>query len=102
MITDDRLITECDLPSNSRVTLMSGENEDLLHIKVTYPEHKWMRGIIEEHTVVPSGRTITVNGEYKAAYVLPEKKKLENVVTGGKTRISLPEITGYIPVILEK
>jgi len=102
MIMDERLIEDCELPSNSRVTVMTGEHEDLLNIKVTYPEHKWQRGIIEEHVVVPAGRMITVSGEYKAVYALPEKQKLESEALNGKTRICLPQITGYIPVLLEK
>ena len=93
---------ECNLPSTSRVTLMEGADGDLLQIKVTYPEIRESRGVIEEHNCIPAGRIVIVSGEYKDVKVIPDMKDISFEVKCGKTYITLPEICGYLPIWLEK
>ncbi len=93
---------ETDLPSTSRVTVAEGADFDMMHVKVTYPEIRNTRGIIEEHTYVPAGKTVTLIGEYKAVKTLPDMKKVKSKKKDGKTIITLPEIYGYQPFILVK
>lgn len=100
-LLDNRRI-ETDLPSTSRVTLAEGKDFDMLHVKVTYPEIRNTRGIIEEHTCVPAGRTVAVVGEYKKVRTLPDMKKVKSKRVNGRTFITLPEICAYQPFILEK
>jgi len=105
----DELITELmgermiktSLPSTSRVSLAVGENT-VLHTKVTFPEIRGTRGIIEEHITVPAGHTVEVLGEYRKVFTLPEMKKVKAKKKDGKTVITLPEITGYKAFLLEK
>jgi len=99
-VLKERLIITKDLPSTSRATLMHGKN-DLLHIKITYPEKRGNRGIIEEHNILPGGAEISVMGEYKNVYILPEMKKIQSEVTQGRTCITLPQIKGYSVFMLE-
>ena len=97
-LLDNRRI-ETDLPSTSRVTLAEGKDFDMLHVKVTYPEIRNTRGIIEEHTCVPA---VAVVGEYKKVRTLPDMKKVKSKRVNGRTFITLPEICAYQPFLLEK
>ena len=98
----DRLICPETLPSTSRATLRYGEKGDLLHVKTTFPEHWGSRGIIDEHVTLPAGRKLSVKGEYRKVSVLPEGTEVSSAVRDGRTEITLPEITGYLPFLLEK
>jgi hypothetical protein len=73
----------------------------LLQIKTTYPELRGRIGIIEEHVTMPAGRQISVAGEYKKVSVLPDMLPIPSEVINGRTVITLPEICGYLPMILE-
>ena len=74
----------------------------MLHTKVTFPEIRGKRGIIEEHITVPQGHTVELMGEYKKVLTLPEMKKVKIKKKDGKTCITLPEITGYKAFLLER
>lgn len=97
----DRFILSDELPSTSRATLMRGEN-DLLHVKVTYPELRGSRGIIEEHNVMPGGKKVSIKGEYQKVFLLPDKKEIESKIVAGRTEITLPEICGYSVFLLNR
>lgn len=96
------LIDAKDMPSTSRVTLTGTEDYTLMHVKVTYPEVRGMTDIIEEHNVLPAGRKIRIYGDFKKAYLLPEKKEIHIDCSGEYTELTLPEITGYQMFLLEK
>lgn len=96
----DRLIRAEELPSTARVSLMRGKAHDILHIKITYPEIRGNVGIIEEHNVLPEGRRICIKGLYKAVYRVPDMLPLKLEERTGYTEIVLPEIIGYVPVLL--
>jgi len=96
------LIKADNLPCYGRASLMSGDEGDILHIKVTSPEHRGERGIIEEHNVLPCGREIYVLGEYKKAYQLPCMIEINSEISDGYTKLTLPEICGYKPFLLKK
>lgn len=89
------------LPSTSRVSVAEGKN-DVLHVKVTFPEIRGTRGIIEEHVTVPAGHMVELLGEYKKVLALPEMKKVKAKKKDGHTVITLPQITGYKAFLLEK
>ena len=84
------------------MTLRKGKKGDLLQIKVSVPEHWAQRGVINEHTVLPAGRKISVAGEYTAVCSLPDEKCVKFWVENGRTIIELPEITGFVPLLLKK
>lgn len=88
------------LPSTTRATLMRGEN-DILHIKTTYPELRGNKGIIEEHVVLPQGAQVSISGEYKDVYALPDMQKIECSRVNGRTEIILPQICGYKAFLLK-
>ena len=91
-----------ELPTSSRVTLRKGTKGELLQIKVSVPEHWANRGVINEHTVLPAGRKISVMGEYSAVCCLPDEAPVKSWIENGRTIIELPEITGFLPLLLKK
>ena len=97
----ERKITT-DLPSTARVTLAEGDDFCLLHIKTTFPEIREARGVVEEHVRMPAGNKVILSGTYTAVKTLPDLKELCFKCKKGKTEITLPEINGYIPIMLEK
>lgn len=96
-----RLLQPLTLPVSARATLMQLPKGALLQIKTTYPELRGRIGIIEEHVTMPAGRQISVAGEYKKVSVLPDMLPIPSEVINGRTVITLPEICGYLPMILE-
>ena len=101
-ILPERIINPETLPSTTRVSVMSGKTGDIMHVKTTFPEQRGKAGIIEEHVVLPAGRKVSIMGEYKSVVTLPEQKELEISVANGRTEITLPEITGYMPFLMTK
>ncbi len=98
----ERIISSDSLPSSTRVSVLTSDNHDILHIKSTYPEHRGKIGVVEEHNVLASGAEITIDGEYSQVYTIPQKEGVEFNVSNGKTQITLPEICGYQAFCLEK
>ena len=88
-----------DLPATARATLMECGEGVLLQIKTTHPDHTGRIGIIQEHTDLPAGRVVTVEGEYEA-FTLPQKTPLKTKAVAGRTQITLPELHGYLPILL--
>ena len=91
----ENLIRTNDMPSSSRITVTKGEGYSLLHVKVTNPEIRGGRGVVEEHTELLGGKTVAVKGEYKEVARLPEKTPVSSEIKDGYTYITLPEILGY-------
>jgi hypothetical protein len=98
----ERLVMTNELPTSSRVTLRKGKLGDLLQIKVSVPEHWANRGVINEHTVLPAGRKVSVMGEYAFVCSLPDEAPVKSWIENGRTVIELPEITGFLPLLLKK
>jgi hypothetical protein len=98
----ERLVMTNELPTSSRVTLRKGTKGELLQIKVSVPEHWANRGVINEHTVLPAGRKISVMGEYASVCSLPDETPVKSWIENGRTVIELPEITGFLPLLLKK
>lgn len=97
----ERKITT-SLPSTARVTLAESDDFSILHVKTTFPEIREARGVVEEHVCVPQGSRVTVLGEFKSAKTIPDLKEVSITCKNGKTEIILPEICGYLPIMLEK
>lgn len=98
---ENRLLQPMTLPASARATLMHTAQGELLQVKTTYPELKGRIGIIEEHVTMPAGRKISVIGEYPTVSVLPDMTPVEATILDGRTEITLPEICGYLPLLLE-
>jgi len=91
------------IPSTARVTLTGTDAYELLHIKTTYPEKRGdAMNLIEEHVMLPAGKTVYVRGHFSAAYLLPDKKPVSIETDGIYTNVTLPEITGYAMILLDK
>jgi hypothetical protein len=91
-----------NIPSTARVTLTDKEKTSQLHIKVTFPEVRGKIDIIEEHQILPKGAAVSVKGKYKKACIAPGKTPVEIVANGAYTDIMLPEIKGYMIIVLKK
>jgi hypothetical protein len=98
----EQWIETSELPSSSRITIRKGREGELLYVKVSVPEHWANRGVINEHTVLPAGRKVSIQGEYSAVCSLPDEKPVKSWVENGRTVIELPEITGFLPMLLKK
>jgi len=100
LIPHKQILSE-ELPVTSRATLTKGTDYTLLHVKVTYPEIRGKLGVIEEHNVLPAGRTVGVKGAFSSASLLPDETPLPFAVKEGYTYVTLPEITGYAMILLK-
>lgn len=89
------------LPSTARMTLTKKDNFVIAHIKATTPEPRGMMNIIEEHQYLPAGSVIRIAGSYSKAYIAPCKTPLAFTQEDGYTVVTLPEIKGYLMVVLE-
>ncbi len=93
----------CDgLPSTARASVTASNKTAQVHIKVTYPEKRGDQEIIEEHQYMPAGQKISVLGEYKRAFEPLSGKAIEIRKEGEYTTFTLPEIYGYMMIVLEK
>ena len=90
------------IPTTARVTLTKNEAYTLLHVKVTYPEHRGMSDVIDSHNYLPSGKEVSVRGHYRVAYTIPSRTPVEIFDTGDYTKVVLPEIEGYVCITLEE
>ncbi len=98
LLPEKLLVT--DLPYSARASLMRGPKGDVLHIKATHPVLGGGKAGVDEHDVLPAGRTVSVLGEYGKALRLPDLTPVESVARNGRTELVLPEITGYMPILL--
>jgi len=98
----DPIIRAPDMPSTSHVTTADAEDFTLLHVKVTYPEHRGSLGIIEEHNVLPAGHKVSIRGSYRSLKLLPVGTEIPFEVSDGYTTVTLPQITGYAMFLCEK
>ncbi len=101
-LVSDKLVLADELPRTSRVTLTEKGDMKLLHVKVDYPEIHGEAQVIESHNCLPAGKKVSVKGSYKKVYTAPDKKAVDFKAVGDYTEITLPEITGYVMLALEK
>ncbi len=98
----DNLIKGEGLPTTARATLTGTDEYKLLHVKVTYPEHKGRNmGIICEHGEMLGGKVVAVKGEYSEVSRLPAEEPVESEIKNGYTYIKLPSIVGYDMFLLK-
>lgn len=95
-----KLIESPNAPKTTAMSLTKNENATVFHIKATYPEHKMTTGIIEEHTYIKSV-PVSILGEYKEVYILPEMQKIESEVCDGRTHFSTGDVLGYRAFLLK-
>ena len=90
------------IPSTARVTLTEKEKTIQLHVKATFPEVRGNMDIIEEHQIIPAGAIVSVKGKYKKAYIAPDKTPVDIEQNDNYTDITLPQVNGYVMVVMEK
>lgn len=90
-----------NMPISSRITLTKARAHTNVNIKVTHPEARGRQGVVDEHTVLPAGRKIQVKGKYTSAKEPLSGKNIAIVPCGEYTEITLPEIVGFIMIVLE-
>jgi len=100
-LISNKMIIADELPVTSRATITGNEEYKLLHVKTTYPENKGLAPVVDDHIVLPAGRTVSVEGEYHSVSLLPDCKKIDSVIENGYTKITLPEINGYSMFLLK-
>jgi hypothetical protein len=103
----NQLIKANDLPVSARATVLDNENKAVLCVKTTFAEIKAemvdrAKGIISDHITVSAGKTVSVKGEYKTAIDAYTGKAVDMVTQNGYTQLTLPEINGFIMVVLKK
>lgn len=89
------------IPSTARVTVTGTDTYMLLHIKVTFPEPRGQKNIVEEHGILPSGAQVAVRGEFTNAYLLPDKTPVPTYIEDGYTILTLGQIVGYDMFMLQ-
>lgn len=96
-------LVRCEgIPSTARVTVTRKERMDILHVKTTYPELRGKYNVIEEHNVLHGG-VVSIRGEgVESVYTAPERKPVPYDIAEGYTRIRLPEVPGYLMVVVER
>lgn len=99
---DTPSIVADELPSTARIGLTESAKTMQVHIKTTYPEKRGDLEIVEEHQYLPKGKVVKVKGQYKTAFEPLSKRTIETQYENGYTTIVLPEIYGYMMIILEK
>ena len=103
----DQLIKASDLPVSSRATVLSNQEKTVLCVKTTFAEIKAefvdkAKGIISDHITVSGGKKVSVKGEYKKATNALTGESVDMIVENGYAHLTLPEINGFIMVVLEK
>ena len=96
----ERLIEAPLLPKTSTTALTRNAEHTVFHVKTTFPEHKMSRGIIEEHSWSKSV-PVSICGDYKEVYLLPELKKLESRRENGRICFETGDILGYKAFLLK-
>lgn len=104
----NNLIKASELPVSSRATVIESDKYLTLNIKTTFPEIRGAfvddcKGVITEHVYLPAGRKVSVKGTgFKSVFSAKTGETIACVENDGYTEITLPEICGFIEVVLEK
>ena len=89
------------LPESARVTLTGNDAYKLVQVKVDFPECKGVKGIITDHIVQPAGAKVFVKGKYTEAFTAKKSEKLALEQAGDYYAITLPDIVGYLMIVLK-
>jgi hypothetical protein len=96
-------LVRCEgIPSTARVSVTHKDGMDIVHVKTTYPELRGKYNVIEEHNVVHGGVVSLRGEEVKRVYSAPDRKPIPYDIVDGYVRIRLPEIPGYLMVVVER
>lgn len=90
-----------NMPISSRITLTKTNTHTNLNIKITHPESKGTQGIVDEHNSLPAGKKILVKGHYTSAKEPLTGKIIAIQPCGQYSEIILPEIVGFIMIVLQ-
>jgi hypothetical protein len=100
-LMDERLVEASALPKTATTAITKTDKHTVFHVKTTYPEHKMNRGIIEEHNHAKSA-SISIKGDYREVYILPEMTRVESKTEKGRTSFETGDILGYRAFLLKE
>ena len=95
----DRLVKCEGVPRTATVSI-TDNGYRVFHVKSTYPEHKMIRGIIEEHTYMKSAK-VSLDGEWQSVYILPDMTPVSSRIENGRTVFETGDILGYRAFLLK-
>lgn len=104
----NNLIKAKELPVTTKASVTENDKYLMLNIKTTYPGIKGAlvdpaKGVITDHVYLPAGKKVMVKGTgFKKCFSALTEKPIEFTAKGDYTEITLPEICGFIMVVLEK
>ena len=90
------------MPVSSRITVTKTATHTNLNVKVTYPESKGQIGVVNEHTYLPKGHEIFIKGNYVRAIEALSGKAIPIQLCEDYTKIVLPEIKGFMMIVLSE
>lgn len=95
-------IVKCGgIPTTARVTVTEKDDNKMIHIKTTYPEPRGRYNIIEDRPVLPHAVVSLKSDRAGSVFVAPNRKSLRHEHEDGYVRIPLPEVDGYMMVVVE-
>lgn len=95
-------VVKCEhIPSTARVAITGKDRMEMIHIKTTYPELRGKYNVIEEHSTLTGGEIRLKGGTAKSVYRAPDRTPLAFTVSDGYIHIGLPEVEGYVMVVVE-
>lgn len=95
-------IVKCEgIPTTARVTVTEKDKMKMIHIKTTTPEPRGKYNIIEDLPVLPHAVVSLKGDRVGKVYVAPHRKPIPYEQQNGYIRIELPEVEGYMMVVVE-
>jgi len=95
------LIKVENIPSTSRVTVTEKANMRMIHVKTTHPEKRGKYTIIEDSQILTKAVVYVKGQNVDKVYIAPTGEALTYEVAGEYIRISLPDIDGYLMIVVE-
>ncbi|GBG06461.1 beta-galactosidase [Paenibacillus agaridevorans] len=96
----DPLIKCENIPSTTRVTVTKKEDMRMIHIKTTHPEKRGNYTIVEDSQLLTKA-VVSVKGQHvEKVYMAPTGEALAYEIAGEYIRIPLPDIDGYLMVVV--
>jgi len=100
-LLDQPLIKVENIPSTSRVTVTEKANMRMIHVKTTHPEKRGKYTIIEDSQILTKAVVYVKGQNVEKVYIAPTGEALAYEVAGEYIRISLPDIDGYLMIVVE-
>jgi hypothetical protein len=96
-------LLKCEnLPSTSRVTVTKKDQMRMVHVKTTHPEKRGNYTIIEDSPLLTKAVVYLKGKNVRSVYAAPNGETLAYETTGEYIRIPLPDVDGYLMVVVEE